>query len=157
METLLEDLPTKIGLELGVSQWLRVDAPRLECFHEATYLTDADVDLNYNSGSPMGADVVDGFMLISLLAHFHLAVRPYLLKEGGYALNYGLDRVRFLTPVRVGQRVRCRIRLLQVLEKQPGHFVVKTENTIEIDGSDRPAMVAEWLNMIVTKSAESSG
>ena len=154
MATTLENLPAKVGHELGVSQWIEIDAQHLERFHEATYLTESDVDLSYNANSPMGADVADGFLLLSLLAHIHLTVRPYLLREGGYAMNYGLERVRFLTPVRVGQRVRCRIRLLEVIEKKPGHYVVKTENTMEIDGSDRPAMVAEWLNMIVADRTE---
>jgi acyl dehydratase len=153
MAIALEDLAAKVGHEIGVSQWIEIDARHLDLFHEATYLTESDVRLSYNANSPMGADVVDGFLLLSLLAHFHLAVRPYLLEEGGYALNYGVERVRFLTPVRVGQRVRCRIRLLQVTEKQAGQYVVRTENTMEIDGAERPAMVAEWLNMIVAKRA----
>jgi len=152
MATALEDLPDSVGMELGVSDWLVLDGEHLEHFHKAAYITSNEVDLEYNANSPLGADVVDGFLLLSLLAHFHLTVRPYRLQAGAYAMNYGLERVRFLTPVRVGQRVRCRIRLAAVNPRRPGQVVVKTENTLEIEGSDRPAMVAEWLNLIVTTS-----
>jgi acyl dehydratase len=145
----LEDLLSRVGDELAVSDWLVVDAAHLELFHRATYITVSDVDLGYNQNSPMGPEVVDGFLLLSLLSHFHLRVQLYQLQAGAYGLNYGIDRVRFLTPVRAGQRVRCRIRLLDVEEKRRGHYVAKTENTIEVEGSEKPAMVAEWLNMIV--------
>lgn len=150
----IEDLPAMVGQEIAVSDWLKMDAGHVEEFHKATYLTAEEVDLGYNRASPLGDDVVDGFLLISLLAHFHIQTKPYRLSAGAYAMNYGLDRVRFLSPVRVGSEVRCRIRLLEVRDKRPGQRVAKTENTLEVKGTNRPAMVAEWLSMLIGTSRE---
>jgi len=108
----LRDLPKWIGQELVVSDWLPVDRAHLQAFAAASYLTDADVDLTVSRRNPLGADLVDGFLLLALLPHFHFRTVPFALAPGSYGFNYGVDRVRFLVPVMVGQRVRCRVRLL---------------------------------------------
>lgn len=146
----LRDLPKWIGQELVVSDWLPVDRAHLQAFAAASYLTDADVDLTVSRRNPLGADLVDGFLLLALLPHFHFRTPPFALAPGSYGFNYGVDRVRFLVPVMVGQRVRCRVRLLGAQERRPGEYLVKTEDTLELEGSEKPAMVAEWLVLVVT-------
>jgi len=145
----LDALPSRLGEKIAVSDWLTIDREHLRLFAVATYLTDADVDLAFNRNNPYGADLVDGFLLLSLLTHFHFQAQPYGREAGAWGLNYGLDRVRFLTPVMVGQRLRCHIRLLEVREKQPGQTLIKTEDTLEVEGQAKPALVAEWLTLLM--------
>jgi acyl dehydratase len=145
----LADLPAWVGREIAVSDWLAIDQTHLQLFAAATYLTDADVDLTMSRNNPYGTDLVDGFLLLSLLVHFRFQTHPFGNNPGAWGLNYGLDRVRFLTPVMAGQRLRCRIRLLQISEKRPGQLLIKTEDTLEVEGGKKPAMVAEWLTLLM--------
>lgn len=138
-----------IGQEIAVSDWLAIDREHLQAFARATYLTSEDVDMTFSRNNRYGADLVDGFLLLSLLTHFHFQAQPYGREAGAWGLNYGLDKVRFLTPVMVGQRVRCHIKLLDVQEKRAGQILVKTLDTLELENSDKPAMVAEWLGLMM--------
>jgi len=143
----IADPSTWVAREMAVSDWLTIDPAHLELFHRAIYISDVDVDLQYNRNNPLGDEIIDGSMLISILSHFFYKIQPFDLSQGAFVFNYGLDRVRFLTPVTAGQRVRCRIRLVDVREKREGQYLIKTENTLEIDGSSKPAMVAVKLNL----------
>ena len=107
-------------------------------------VTKDDLGFEPTSDDPYGPELVSGFLLLSLLVHFHKkhGVSP---AEGLYALNYGTDRVRFLTPVMAGQRVRCRARLRSLETRGDGSWRVATENTLELEGSQRPAMGADWI------------
>lgn len=138
-----------IGQEIAVSDWLAVDREHLQMFARATYLTSDDVDMTFSRNNRYGADLVDGFLLLSLLTHFHFQVQPYGREPGAWGLNYGLDKVRFLSPVMVGQRVRCHIQLLDAHEKRAGQILVKTLDTLELEHSEKPAMVAEWLGLMI--------
>lgn len=143
------ELAEYIGQEIAVSDWLEVDREHLQWFARATYLAPGDVDLTFSRNNKYGSDLVDGFLLLSLLTHFHFQVQPYGREPGAWGLNYGLDRVRFLTPVMVGQRLRCRIKLLDVQAKRAGQILVKTLDTLELENSEKPAMVAEWLGLMM--------
>ena len=138
-----------IGQEIAVSDWLAIDREHLQAFGRATYLTPDDVDMTFSRNNQYGPDLIDGFMLLSLLTHFHFQAQPYGREPGAWGLNYGLDKVRFLTPVMVGQRLRCRIQLLDVKEKRAGQILVKTLDTLELENSEKPAMVAEWLGLMM--------
>ena len=138
-----------IGQEIALSDWLAIDREHLQAFARATYLTPDDVDMTFSRNNRYGADLVDGFLLLSLLTHFHFQVQPYGREPGAWGLNYGLDKVRFLSPVMIGQRVRCHIQLLDAQEKRPGQILVKTLDTLELENSEKPAMVAEWLGLMM--------
>jgi acyl dehydratase len=102
--------------------------------------------------SPFGAPVAHGFLTLSLISalSYQIAIWPDGLQA---IINYGLDYVRFLAPVTVGSRVRLRSTLKSVDEKEPGRFLLKSDCVVEIDGSDKPALIATTLVLLVAASA----
>jgi acyl dehydratase len=140
----VNELSDRVGQELFVSDWVVVRLEQELAFQAATLLTKEDLGFDPASADPYGPELVSGFLLLSLLVHFH---RKHRLSpaEGLYGLNYGTDRVRFLAPVMAGQRVRCRARLRSLDSRADGSWRVVTENTLELEGSQRPAMVADWI------------
>jgi hypothetical protein len=133
-----------VGQELFVSDWIVVRFEQELGFRAAALLTKEALGFEPVSDDPYGPELVSGFLLLSLLVHFHKKHHPSLA-EGLYGLNYGTDRVRFLAPVMAGQRVRCRARLGSLDARADGTWRVVTENTLELEGSPRPAMVADWI------------
>ena len=137
-----------IGKELGVSRWRPIDQRRIDQFAEGT--GDRQwIHINVERAkrdSPYGATVAHGYYLLSLLAptSFEVFIKPAGISA---ALNYGLDRVRFITPVKAGSRVRNRIKLLAADEKGNGRTLIITENTLEIEGEDKPALIDQALTM----------
>jgi acyl dehydratase len=137
------------------SDWLRVDQEQIDHFSRATLDPDwmhVDSERARREG-PYGGTIAFGFWTISMLTYFarRAAGRDY--PEGAlYGINYGFDRLRLLAPVRVGRRIRNRMKLLDVEDRGAGRFLVRTENTVEVEGEERPAMVAEWLFMLVYPS-----
>jgi len=139
-----------VGRELGLSDWVTVDQGRIDRFADATddrQWIHVDVE-RAKRESPLGSTIAHGFLTLSLLARFgyELGLVP---PEGAHLLNYGLDRVRFMAPVKAGARVRDRVVLLKVEEKGPGRKLVTTRHTVEIEGEKKPAMVADSLVMLV--------
>jgi acyl dehydratase len=144
----LDSLQACVGQELGVSDWLTIDQSRIDRFAECTgddQWIHVDVERAQRE-SPFGGPVAHGYLTLSLLAPTALEVfiRPAGITQ---AFNYGLDRVRFISPVKVGARVRNRIKLLSAEEKG-GRVLLSTDNTIEIEGEDKPALTAVSLAMI---------
>jgi acyl dehydratase len=144
----LDSLQACVGQELGVSDWLTIDQSRIDRFAECTgddQWIHVDVERAQRE-SPFGGPVAHGYLTLSLLAPTSLEVfiRPAGITQ---AFNYGLDRVRFISPVKVGARVRNRIKLLSAEEKG-GRVLLSTDNTIEIEGEDKPALTAVSLAMI---------
>ncbi|MGH6954048.1 MAG: MaoC family dehydratase [Alphaproteobacteria bacterium] len=135
-----------IGKELAVSDWLRIDQPMVTTFANTTLDPDwMHVDVaRSRRESPYGGTIVQGFLMLSLVIHFGhvLGTQP---KDTAYGLNYGLDKVRFLAPVLVGARVRNHVVLADFRERSPGRYLQRTTNTLEVEGSDKPGMVADWL------------
>ena len=144
----LDEIRAKIGKEIGVSSWLTVDQERINAFAEATEDRQfIHTDPAAASQPPFGATIAHGFLTLSLLSR--MGAEAMLIPEGvKMAVNYGLDRVRFLAPVRSGSRVHGRFTLDSVEEKAPGQVLMRHTVTVEIEGEDKPALTAIWLGLI---------
>ena len=144
----LEEIRSKVGEEIGVSGWLTVDQHRIDSFADATEDRQfIHVDSDAAARTPFGGTIGHGFLTLSLLSR--MAADAMLIPEGvTMAVNYGLDRVRFLAPVRSGKRVRGRFVLAGVEEKSPGQVLLRHDVTVEIEGEDKPALSAHWLTLV---------
>jgi acyl dehydratase len=145
----LATLADRVGQELGVSSWRAIEQDRIDRFADATDDHQwIHVDPARAAGGPFGTTVAHGFLTLSLLAPTAYEVLADIF-AGATAFNYGLDKVRFVAPVRAGSRVRNRIRLLAVEAKPEGRWLLTSENSFEIEGEDKPALVAVSLVMIL--------
>ena len=144
----LDEIRSRIGAETGVSSWLIVDQSRIDAFAEATEDRQfIHVDREAAAQTPFGGTIAHGFLSLSLLSR--MGAEAMLIPDGArMGVNYGLDRVRFLAPVRAGKRVRGRFTLDSVDEKAPGQILMRHTVTVEIEGEEKPALVAEWLGLI---------
>ena len=143
-----------VGKELGVSEWLRISQERIGDFADCTddhQWIHIDVE-RAKRESPFHATIAHGYLILSLLPFFQYSLGA-IPPDVSQVINYGLDKVRFITPVKAGQRIRARITLLSVEDKPTGR-VLKTQNTIEIEGESKPAMVAEALYLLVPQLSE---
>lgn len=144
-----EDLPKLAGKELPPSEWMEITQERVNQFAEATNdFQFIHVDPERAAQTPFGGPIAHGFLSLSLLSYLNAqtAIFPENLAMG---INYGSDKVRYLMPVRVGQRIRSRQTVLEVTEKKPGQWLMKTAVTVEIEDEETPALVAEILSMLV--------
>lgn len=141
------DLADLIGTELGVSRWFEIDQARIDAFAEITEDRQfIHVDPEAAKATPFGGTIAHGFLTLSLAsAMTYDAVPP--LEGVVMGVNYGFDKLRFLAPVPVGSRIRGRFRLLSAEDKGSGRWLLKHELTVEIEGSEKPALIAEWLGM----------
>lgn len=142
-----QDYSDFIGRETDATDWLEVDQDRVNAFADCTLDHQfIHIDPEAASKTPFGSTIAHGFLTLSLLSYFaeQLKIAMDGVKMG---VNYGLDKVRFINPVKVGQRVRARGKVLDILEKNPGQFQLKLEITVEIEGEAKPALIAEWLVM----------
>jgi acyl dehydratase len=147
------DLPTLIGSELAPSDWLEITQERVNQFADATNdFQFIHVDPDKAAQTPFGGPIAHGFLSLSLLSYLNAqtAVMPENLAMG---INYGSDKVRYLLPVRVGKRIRSRQTILDVTEKSPGQWLMKTAVTVEIENEETPALVAEILSMCQCSSS----
>lgn len=144
----LADIKNRVGEEVGVSDWILIDQARIDGFAEATEDRQfIHVDADAAARTPFGGTIAHGFLSLSLLSR--MAADAMLIPEGvKMAVNYGLDRVRFLAPVRSGKRVRGRFRLDSIEEKAPGQWLLRHTVTVEIEGEDKPALNALWLGLV---------
>jgi len=152
-EFTLSDLAQHVGKELGVSNWLTVEQSRIDQFAECSgdrQWIHVDVE-RAKRESPYRAPIAHGYLTLALVAPLQMEIGA-VPTDADAAFNYGLDRVRFLAPVKAGARVRLRVALLDV-EKKGGGVVLKTSNTLEIEGSDKPALIAESLALITPRKA----
>ena len=144
------ELQGLVGEELGVSDWLEIDQDRISSFADATIDHQfIHVDPEAAKATPWGTTIAHGFLTLSLLTPLTAGSLP-VPENTVMAINYGTDKVRFLQPVKVDSRIRARTRLVGVDEKGPGRWLLKTEVAVEIEGDDRPALVAELLTMFFT-------
>ena len=144
-----EDLPGLVGKELEPSPWLEITQERVNQFADATNDHQfIHVDPEKAAQTPFGGPIAHGFLSLSLLSYLNAqsAIVPENLVMG---INYGSDKIRYLAPVRVGKRIRSRQKVLEVAEKQPGQWLFKNAVTVEIEGEETPALVAEILSMMV--------
>jgi acyl dehydratase len=140
----LRELEAKVGQEVGVSPWVEITQERIDTFAKA--IDDFQwihVDPQRAKSSPFGGTIAHGFLTLSLLSH--LSEKTFGFSDRRMGINYGLNRVRFTSPVPVGSRVRARF-TLQKFEPIEGNGVQVTWNVVvEMDGNAKPALVAEWL------------
>jgi acyl dehydratase len=144
----IAQIQERVGTEVGVSSWLTIDQPRIEAFADATEDRQfIHVDPDGAAQTPFGGTVAHGFLSLSLLSR--MGAEAMLLPDTmSMAVNYGLDRVRFIAPVPSGKRIRGRFVLDSVQEKAPGQLLVRHTVTVEIEGVDKPALTAQWLALL---------
>lgn len=139
-----------IGKEVGVTDWIEIDQQRINQFAEATgdhqYI---HVDPERAAQTPFGTTIAHGFLTLSLMSMLSAKNGGIKLENAVMGINYGLDKVRFIAPVKVGKKIRARFQLVSAEEKKPKHYLMKHNVTIEIQGEDKPALIAEWLGMTV--------
>jgi len=145
----LTKIKGRIGEEVGVSSWIVIDQARIDAFaHTTEDRQFIHVDPVAAARTPFGGTIAHGFLTLSLLSR--MAAEAMLVPDGlKMIVNYGLDRVRFLAPVRSGSRIRGRFTLDSVEEKAPGQVLMRHIVTVEIEGEDKPALSAVWLALIV--------
>ncbi len=144
---LLSDARDRIGEKLGVSDWVFIDQIQVNVFGEVTrWRTPGHCDPEYARKGPYGGTLMHGFHMVGLLSHFFKDAGLFP-QDGARPLNYGLDKVRVLQPVVIGEGVRLRshISLLDVTDKGPGEYLLKTCHEVEADGSEGYVLYAEYL------------
>jgi acyl dehydratase len=144
------ELSAHVGEQIGTSKWITVDQARIGEFAHCTedhQWIHVDV-ARAAAESPFKTTIAHGFLTLSLLAptSFDILIERLELKQ---AMNYGLEKVRFLAPVRSGKRVRNHVKIAAVEDKGSGRVLLTTENTFEIEGEDKPALIATALVMLM--------
>lgn len=144
----IHDLAARVGEE-RVSDWVEVTQDMIDKFADATGDHQfIHVDPAKAAMTPFGGTIAHGFLTLSLMPLLN-SLTPQPRIEGiKMGVNYGGNKVRFLTPVRSGKRVRGRFKLLELAEKRPGQWQQTNEFTVEIEGETKPAMIAEWISQI---------
>ncbi len=150
-ETLrLSDLRGRVGQEVGVSRWIEVTQSVIDGFAEVTQDRQfIHIDpARAAAETPFGGTIAHGFLTLSLLSACAYDALPQI--EGrAMGINYGFDKIRFLSPVRSGSRVRARFRLAEVQMRSPTEALMRYGVMVEIEGAERPALAADWLTMAV--------
>jgi acyl dehydratase len=145
----LEKLKQMIGQDNGTSDWVLIDQERVNRFADATDDHQwIHVNVEQAKNGPFGGTIAHGFLTLSLIPLFSSSGK-YLPEGMKMAINYGLNKVRFIDPVLVGSRIRSKMVISGVEEKEPGRILLTTTHTIEIEGKDKPACVAESLAMFM--------
>ena len=146
----LDEIRARVGQPIGSSDWIEVGQDRIEQFADATDDHQfIHVDQELAAQSPFGGTIAHGFLSLSLLSR--MAADVMLVPDTTrMAVNYGLDRVRFLAPVKSGKRIRGHFTLDGIEEKAPGQLLIRQTVSVEIEGEDKPALTAQWLGLIFT-------
>ena len=144
-----EKLEDYVGQDIGSSEWFEVDQDRIDMFADAT-LDHQFIHVDTEKATPLfGSTISHGFLPLSLIPHLtsQAVLAPENLKM---VFNYGLDKVRFINPVNVGCKVRTHSKCVSVEDKGDGRYLMKTEVSMEIEGVEKPAYIAETLSMFIT-------
>ncbi|TFG93647.1 MAG: MaoC family dehydratase [Syntrophobacterales bacterium] len=144
----LEEIKKLVGTEVFVSDWTKVTQDQINQFADST--SDHQwihVDVEKAAKGPFGQTIAHGFLTLSHIPFFSYQM-PIRFEESKMSVNYGLNKVRFLNPVLSGSKIRDRIVLSGLEEKGGGRILMTTTHTIEIEGQDKPACVAESLGMV---------
>ena len=146
----LAEAEARIGTEVGVSDWIRVDQEMIDRFAETTHDDQwIHVDpIRAAAETPFGGSIAHGFLTLSLASRFAYDCFP-LLPGQAMGINYGFNRLRFLSPVLAGSNLRGRFTLKSMQKRRPTELLRETVLTIEIEGQDTPAIVADWLGLVV--------
>jgi acyl dehydratase len=145
--TTLDDVAGAVGTELGTSDWLEIDQSRVDRFAEATGDHQwIHVDAERAAQGPFGGTIAHGYLTLSLIPYLGTSV--FSLETPGAKLNYGVNRVRFPTPVPVGSRIRSTISVADVADVPAGKQLT-LRHVLEIEGADKPACVAETVVLLL--------
>lgn len=148
IEISVQDLPAATGRELGPGPWHEVTQEQVNQFAQSTGDDQwIHTDPVRAADGPFGATIAHGYLTLSMLPMMQRELWTFTGASMG--VNYGLEKVRFPSPVRVGSQVRLRVTVLGVDERKDGSLMLRGEATIEIEGSDRPACVAQTLSLVV--------
>ena len=151
----LAGLSDRVGQELGVSDWVTIDQPRIDTFASCTgdrQWIHVDVE-RAKRESPFRGPIAHGYLALARVAPLSMEV-GVIPRDAAAGLNYGIDKVRFLAPVPVGARVRLRVVLVGIEPREGGQVVMKTLNTMEVEGSEKPALIAETLALLIPAKGE---
>lgn len=143
-------LSERIGEELGLSEWATIDQARIDAFASCTgdhQWIHVDVE-RARRESPFRGPIAHGYLALAMVAPLSMQIGVIPI-DAAAGLNYGIDKVRFLAPVPAGARVRLRVVLVGVEPKERGQVVMKTRNTLEVEGSEKPALIAETLALLI--------
>lgn len=146
----LEEMKTKIGSELGVTDWFAMDQERINKFADCT-LDNQWIHLDEKAAAkgPFGKTIAHGYLSVSLLSYFAADLLP-IPDNAVMAINYGMNKLRLLSPVLSDAQIRDRVVLMDVQEKSNGRILITAAHTLEIKGQDKPALYAEALSMFYT-------
>jgi acyl dehydratase len=145
----LDELIALAGSEAGVSRWFAINQARIDAFAEITEDRQfIHIDPAAARATPFGGTIAHGFLTLSMLSALAMDALPQV--EGRtMGVNYGFDKLRFVSPVPAGGRIRGRFRIDAVTPRSPTEFMVRYAVTVEIEGAVKPALVAEWLTIVV--------
>jgi len=146
----LSTLERFVGKRIGVTAWETISQDQINAFADCTgdhQWIHVDVPRAQRE-SPFGGTIAHGFLTLSLIAKFGMSL-GVVPSDAKAAFNYGLDKVRFIAPVKVGSRVRCEVTLQEVREQGAGRWLMKTCNTVEVEAQDKPALIAELLIVLI--------
>ena len=149
----LAGLSERIGQELGISDWVAIDQARIDTFASCTgdhQWIHVDVE-RAKRESPFRGPIAHGYLTLAMVAPLAMEI-GIIPKDAAAGLNYGVEKVRFLAPVPAGARVRLRVTLSGVEPREGGQVIMKTQNTLEVEGSEKPALVAETLALLIPAS-----
>jgi acyl dehydratase len=147
----IEDLIARVGMETGVSRWFVIDQARIDAFAEITEDRQfIHIDPAAARSTPFGGTIAHGFLTLSMLSALAMDALP---RPEGLAMgvNYGFEKLRFIAPVPAGGRIRGRFVLQAVTQRAPLEYQARNSVTVEIEGSEKPALVAEWLTLYFMK------
>ena len=145
----LEAYQAMVGREIGVSSWHVIDQPRIDTYADVTedhQFIHVDPE-RAKKETAFGTTIAHGFLTMSMLPVMSYEVMPALAGTT-MGVNYGFDKLRFISPVRSGKRVRGRFVLAEAKLRKPNELQSRTNVTVEIEGEDKPALIADWLGLI---------
>lgn len=143
----LADLQARVGTQIGSSRWFLVDQARIDRFADVTEDHQfIHVDPDAAAQTPFGSTIAHGFLTLSLLSAMLYDAVP-AIDGAAMGVNYGFDKIRFLSPVPVGAQVRGHFTLADLQEKRPGQITNIWDISVEIQGSTRPALAAQWIGL----------
>jgi acyl dehydratase len=140
------EIKAMVGKEIGVSDWLEVNQEKINAFADITEDWQfIHVDPERAARTPFGSTIAHGFLTLSLLSAMAMDAVPHL-ENTAMGVNYGFDKIRFLSPVAAGARIRGRFKVISADELKPGELTLKYRVDVEIEGRERPALTAEWIS-----------
>ena len=143
----IDQLKQMVGRDLEPTPWIEITQEQINAFADTTFDHQyIHVDPEAAKQSPFGGTIAHGFLTLSLMSHMYESF-GFILENVVFALNYGFDKIRFLSPVKVNSRIRARATVAEILEKEGGQVMIKYDVVVEIEGEEKPALIAEWLGL----------